>query len=100
MRAELWFKVKEWLETREVRLPNDEGLIYELASPSYSFTSAGKLKLESKQEMKKRGYKSPDKGDALAITFSAFLSLTKGEISLGLIKNEVLATPCIKIEKS
>lgn len=80
LRAELWFKVKEWLESREVRIPNDDGLVYELASPSYSFTSAGKLKLESKQEMKKRGYKSPDKGDALAITFSAGIAGLGGAV--------------------
>ena len=43
---------------------------YELAQPKYKITSAGKLQLESKEDMKKRGVASPNVGDALALTLS------------------------------
>ena len=77
LRAELWFKVKAWLETREVRLPKDDKLLAELVSPRYQFTSAGKMKIESKDDMKKRGLPSPDKADALCLTFA-------GDAAIGL----------------
>jgi hypothetical protein len=39
-------------------------------SCGYKFTSEGKLLLESKQDMRKRGVPSPDEADAVALTFS------------------------------
>jgi len=66
-RAELWFKAKEWLENRDVSLPRDEQLFAELASPRYSFTSTGKIQVESKESIKKRGLKSPDRADAVCL---------------------------------
>jgi hypothetical protein len=36
----------------------------------YKFTSEGKLLLESKQDMRKRGVPSPDEADAVTLTFS------------------------------
>ncbi len=71
LRAELWFKVKEWLAGRDCCLPDDDELVAELASPVYKYTSSGKIKIESKEEMKKRGIKSPDKADALALTIAS-----------------------------
>ena len=37
--------------------------------PKYSFTSTGKIKVESKDEMKKRYPRSPDVADAFCLTF-------------------------------
>jgi hypothetical protein len=71
LRAELWFAMKDWLTKRDCRLPDDDELIAELIGPQYSYTSTGKLKLESKEQMKKRGIKSPDKADALALTMAS-----------------------------
>jgi hypothetical protein len=70
LRAELWFRLKGWLEARDCRLPNEEGLFAELVSPRYSFASNGKRKVESKDEMKRRGLPSPDKADALCLTMA------------------------------
>jgi hypothetical protein len=36
----------------------------------YWFDSAGRIQLEPKDEIKKRGLPSPDLGDALAVTFA------------------------------
>lgn len=70
MRSELWFKAKEWLEGRDVQLPKDDKLFGELAAPRYSFTSGGKLLVESKDSMKKRGLKSPDRADAVCLSLA------------------------------
>jgi phage terminase large subunit len=67
IRVESWANVKEWL--RDAILEKHEGF-YELANPKYKITSAGKMQLESKEDMKKRGVASPNVGDALALTLS------------------------------
>ena len=67
LRAELWFKIKSWLEGMDVKLPRDDALWAELAAPRYHFTSSGKLQVESKEAMKKRGVASPDRADAVAL---------------------------------
>jgi hypothetical protein len=70
LRAELWFRLKAWLEGRDCRLPRDENLLSELSAPKYSFTSTGKIKIESKSDMKSRGLKSPNLADALCLSLS------------------------------
>jgi hypothetical protein len=67
IRVESWVNVREWL--RDAVLEKHEGF-YELAQPKYKINSAGKLQLESKEDMKKRGVASPNVGDALALTLS------------------------------
>jgi hypothetical protein len=70
LRAELWWKMKEWLESRETSLPDEADLISELVAPRYEFTSTGRMKLEGKDQMRRRGLASPDMADALAMTFA------------------------------
>lgn len=67
IRAESWGNVRDWL--RDAVLKKHEGF-YELAHPKYKLASSGKLQLESKEDMKKRGVASPNVGDALALTLS------------------------------
>lgn len=69
LRAELWGKGKAWLMARDCRLPQDENLL-ELAVPRYSFGSNGKMKIESKEDMKKRGLRSPDFADSFLLTLA------------------------------
>lgn len=69
-RAEMWWTMKQWIEDNPNRLPNDAALISDLSAPEPRVTSKGKNLLESKKDMKKRGIRSPDGGDALALTFS------------------------------
>jgi len=71
LKAELWYKAKSWLEQRDCRLPKDELLIAELATVRYSFTSNGKIQIEGKDEIRKRGLASPDKADAFCLTFAS-----------------------------
>lgn len=70
LRDELWFKGRDWFETRAVRIPRDDGLISEIVVPKYKVESSGKLKVESKDDLKKRGVKSPNKADAFLLTFA------------------------------
>jgi len=71
LRAELWHKAKAWLEKRDCKIPNNEDLIGELATVRYTFTSNGKIKIESKDDIRRRGLKSPDMADAFVLTFAA-----------------------------
>ena len=71
LRSELWFKTKAWFEDRACKLPKDDQLVAELTGIRYSFTSSGKMKAESKDEMRKRGLASPDLADALCLTMAS-----------------------------
>ena len=56
LRAELWFRLRDWLGARDVRLPSDERLVTELTSPRYVYTSSNKRKIESKGGNEKARY--------------------------------------------
>ena len=56
----LWFKGREWFQDKACSMPKDNALIAELTAPTYAFTSTGKMVVESKADMKKRGMRSPD----------------------------------------
>lgn len=67
-RAEMWDLMRLWLETGDI--PVDQELIEDLTGLEYQYNSKGKLQLEKKSDMKKRGLRSPDVADALALTFA------------------------------
>lgn len=68
-RSEMWLTMKEWFEGT-VSVPNQSDLKTDLCSLQYSFNALGQYKLERKEDAKKRGVRSPDIGDALALTFA------------------------------
>ena len=69
-RAEMWGEMKDWLGDGPVSIPDNDNLHGDLCAPSYRYDSKTRLLLEKKEDMKLRGFKSPDAGDALALTFS------------------------------
>ena len=71
LRTELWFKTKAWLEDRSCKLPKDDELLADLTGIRYSFTSSGKMAAESKDQMRKRGLRSPDLADAVCLTMAS-----------------------------
>lgn len=74
-RTELWARMRDWLGGGSI--PNIQELVDDLTGPEYKFQGAGdKIMLESKEEMKKRGFASPDIGDALACTFAIRVART------------------------
>jgi hypothetical protein len=78
LRDELWLSVKDWLATRAVKLPADDQLRHELVAPRYTFTSSGKVQVESKDSMRKRRMRSPDLADALCLTFASQAAMVGG----------------------
>ena len=70
LRDELFWSAREWFEARDCKIPEDDTLISELTGVRYKYLSSGKLKIESKDEMKKRGQRSPDVADAFVLTFA------------------------------
>ena len=81
LRDELWLAVKDWLVQRSCKLPKNENLRQELVAPTYTFTSTGKIKVEGKDSLKKRGMRSPDIADALCLTFSGASAMVGGRAS-------------------
>jgi hypothetical protein len=73
LRAELWFKARDWLAKRDSNLCGDQDLGAQLVSVKYKFTSNGKRQIESKDDIKKRGFQwgSPDLADAFVLTFAS-----------------------------
>lgn len=67
-RAEMWFDMAEWIKTGSI--PNDSNLRTDLSAPRYKYSKNGRIMLESKSDIKERLKRSPDGGDALALTFA------------------------------
>ena len=63
----MWGAVREALRTQSIKLYPDDKQISQLSNRKYVVNSAGKIELEKKEAMKKRGLSSPDMGDALAL---------------------------------
>lgn len=71
MRAYMWGQMKEWLREGGSIPPNDQALYDDIVGPEAIIDKNGRIQLESKKDMKDRGLPSPNKGDALALTFAA-----------------------------
>lgn len=68
-RAESWWEMKEFIEAG-CELPKDGRLKEELTAVEYDFTDKGRIRLDRKSDlMEKYGF-SPDRADALALTFA------------------------------
>lgn len=67
MRDELWWRLREEFTAGHLSIPNDALLMGDLNSPRYEEV-AGKVKVETKKEMKARGVDSPNRADALMMT--------------------------------
>ena len=69
-RAEMWGTMKKWLKDGGAIDPKDTELYDDLVGPETVPRTDGKIQLESKEDMKERDLPSPNKGDALALTFA------------------------------
>lgn len=70
-RAEMLWMVREELIADRLNLPDHPKLIGELTNIKYSFDSKGRIKIEPKEDLKKRIGRSPDFADTLAIALTA-----------------------------
>ncbi len=69
LRAQMWDTMREWLKNQPVSLPNSPALRADMTALRYKFHGALRL-IEAKDDAKKRGIKSPDYADSLALTFA------------------------------
>jgi len=67
LRDELWWRLREACQQGLLSLPNDTLLMGDMNAPRYEEV-AGKVKVETKKEMKARGVDSPNRADALMMT--------------------------------
>lgn len=67
VRTEMWWRIKLWMEAG-CSITDDPDWGRDLCAPQYKY-QRDMIQLESKDEIKKRIKRSPDVGDALALTF-------------------------------
>jgi len=65
--SEAWFYLRELLP--KLQLPMDSDLLMELSSRNWKMDTKGRRAVESRDDYKKRGYRSPDLADALILCF-------------------------------
>lgn len=70
LRAEMYGNLRDWVQEQPAQLPDDDAMQSDLCVVQYKYTSNSQYKLESKDELKKRLGRSPDRGDAIALTFA------------------------------
>jgi hypothetical protein len=66
LRDELWWNIREVFANRQISIPKDDELIGELTNIFWD-EPGGKIKVEGKKELRKRGVASPNKADALCL---------------------------------
>lgn len=66
LRSQLWFAIAEWLSAGGT-IPPDVDLEQELLAPVYTFDVRNRKKVESKEDIKKKIKRSPDRADALGL---------------------------------
>lgn len=81
VRMEMWARLKEWLKTADI--PDDKELYEDLIGPELLYDDKFLMRLERKEDMKKRGLPSPDTGDALALTFAHPVPLKRDDVAAG-----------------
>ena len=69
LRAEGYCRLRELFAAGEIAIPPDRQLVGELVSLRYHHDSRGRVLLERKEDMRKRGVPSPDRADALMLAF-------------------------------
>ena len=71
LRAEGYWTLRQRFTSGSISIPADNQLVGELSALRYGYDSQGRIKMESKDDMRKRNLPSPDKADALMLAFLA-----------------------------
>jgi hypothetical protein len=88
LRAAAWWYMRDILDPengKEVALPPDDRLIGDLVTPRHKEHSSGRIKVELKDEIRKRLGRSPDDGDACVY---AFWSAARGPVRAPMLVGE------------
>lgn len=70
LRAESWWRLREALDPANcptLCLPEDDQLLGDLTSPRWTINSGGKIQVESKDDIRQRLGRSPDRADAVVL---------------------------------
>jgi len=68
IRDELYWYLREMFRSGEIEIPPNDDLIAQLSAIKYKINARnGRIEIESKDDMRKRGVESPDEADSLAI---------------------------------
>ena len=79
MGTEMYWEMRDRFKNERMDIPDDEILMGQLTGRKYEITRKGQIKIEGKEDMKKRGLKSPDRADALALAIKGQSYYGKGE---------------------
>tara|TARA_R110000772_G_scaffold2839_1_gene10297 strand:+ start:4721 stop:6295 length:1575 start_codon:yes stop_codon:yes gene_type:complete len=89
-RAEMWLRSKQWLQGEEpVSLPDLDVLQADATGCQLKSNLTNDIQLESKEDMRARGVRSPDLWDAIALTFAStvhienYVDKPKGKVEYG-----------------
>ena len=71
-RAEMWMRLKAWLQDEGgADIPDLDSLQADFVAPGYRYDARQFLVLEGKEEIRNRGLRSPDGGDACSLCFAS-----------------------------
>lgn len=70
-RVEMWDLLAQWIASPPVSIPDKDSLHADLIALGYTYNTKQQKVLETKEQAKKRGIRSPDEAEALALTFAA-----------------------------
>jgi len=85
LRSQLWWMMRELLDPANsptLALPPDDRLTGDLVTPQYGYTSTGKIKVESKDDMRKRIGRSTDSADAVMLSIYATMVTTDNKLHI------------------
>ena len=101
-RAEMLFKVKDWVEGGGVSLVDDDELYADfLAIPSEEYTTNNKIQIMSKKQIKKELGRSPDTLDSLMLTFAHNVTNVgfKSQIKKAIITSKIGTSPLTTLNR-
>ena len=75
--SEMWFE----FPIEEADISNDQQLMNELSGRLYEYDKKGRRMIESKKKFKERYKKSPDKADAILLTYYTAPLIGKGNLA-------------------
>lgn len=85
-RTEMWARMREWL--KGAAIDSDPELLDDLTAPEYKFMGqSDRIMLETKEELRKKGFSSPDNADALACTFFVKVARKDSNLMRGGVHN-------------
>lgn len=81
--TEMWYNARDLIRDQKIEVKDEGNLFSEMTGRKYKFTPKGKMKVESKEDYKKRtGSKSPDDADSFILCCYGMTFSGGGEISV------------------